>query len=61
MGLTKVVPYLLETKLIERGAKHTAAPDFQKNVVASSRLVTGQNPASASGVAEKMLELLREK
>ncbi len=61
MGLTKVVPYLLETKLIERGAKHIAAPDFQKNVVASGRLITGQNPASASGVAEKMLELLRKK
>jgi putative intracellular protease/amidase len=61
VGLTKVVPYLLETKLIERGAKHFAAPDFQKNVVVSGRLVTGQNPASASGVAEKMLELLRKK
>jgi putative intracellular protease/amidase len=58
VGLTKVVPFLLETKLSERGAKHIPAPDFQKNVVASGRLVTGQNPASASGVAEKMLEVL---
>lgn len=60
VGLTKVVPFLLETKLKERGAKPIVAPDFEKNVVASGRLVTGQNPASATGVAEKMLEILRK-
>ena len=59
VGLTKVVPFLLETKLQERGAKPVTAADFQKKVVASGRLVTGQNPASASGVAEKMVEILR--
>ena len=58
VGLTKVVPFLLATKLEERGAKHVAAPDFEKQVVASGNLVTGQNPASAAGVAEKMVELL---
>lgn len=59
VGLTKTVPFLLATQLEERGAKHIAAPDFEKNVVASGRLVTGQNPASASGVAGKMVDLLR--
>lgn len=58
VGLTKVVPFLLATKLEERGAKHLPAPDFQKQVVTSGRLVTGQNPASAAGVAEKMVEML---
>ena len=58
VGLTKVVPFPLATKLEERGAKHLGAPDFQKQVVASGNLVTGQNPASAAGVAEKMVELL---
>ena len=58
VGLTKVVPFLLATKLEERGAKHLGAPDFQKQVVASGSLVTGQNPASAAGVAEKMVVLL---
>jgi putative intracellular protease/amidase len=57
--LTKVVPFLLATKLEERGAKHLPAPDFEKQVVASGNLVTGQNPASAAGVAEKMVELLK--
>ncbi|MGV2830407.1 type 1 glutamine amidotransferase domain-containing protein [Myxosarcina sp. GI1(2024)] len=57
--LTEQMPFLLETKLIERGAQHTEAPNFQPHVVASDRLVTGQNPASATGVAEQMVELLQ--
>jgi putative intracellular protease/amidase len=59
VGLTNVVPFLLATKLEERGAEHRGAPDFQKQVVTSGRLVTGQNPASAAGVAEQMVELLK--
>lgn len=58
--LTEVVPFALESKLIERGAKVTKAPNFQPHVVVSERLVTGQNPASAAGVAEKMVELLND-
>ena len=61
VGLTKVVPFLLASKLEERGAKHLAAPNFEKQVVSSGRLVTGQNPASAAGVAEKMVEMLQAK
>jgi putative intracellular protease/amidase len=58
--LTAVVPFLLETKLIDRGATVEKAPNFQAKVVVSDRLVTGQNPASAAGVAEKMVELLKQ-
>jgi putative intracellular protease/amidase len=60
VGLTKTVPFLLATKLGERGAKHTSAPDFEKNVAVDGFLVTGQNPASASGVAGEMVGLLKE-
>jgi putative intracellular protease/amidase len=56
--LTTVVPFLLETKLIERGANHVPAPDFAENVQVSGRLVTGQNPASSTGVALGMVKLL---
>lgn len=56
--LDRVVPFLLADRLRERGARHHAAPDFQPKVVVSDRLVTGQNPASASGVAEAMVTLL---
>jgi putative intracellular protease/amidase len=57
--LEKTVPFLLATKLEERGAKHTAAADFEKHVAVDGLLVTGQNPASASGVAEKMVGILQ--
>ncbi|MHC5748620.1 MAG: type 1 glutamine amidotransferase domain-containing protein [Nostoc sp.] len=59
VGLTKAMPFLLESKLIERGAKHTEARNFQAHVVVSDRLVTGQNPASAIGVAEDIVQLLK--
>ena len=58
VGLTEVVPVLLADALTERGAIHRPGPNWQKNVVVSERLVTGQNPASAAGVAEAMVALL---
>ncbi|MGH3976455.1 MAG: type 1 glutamine amidotransferase domain-containing protein [Pseudonocardiaceae bacterium] len=58
VGLTEVVPFLLQTRLTERGARHTGTENFAAYVVADGRLVTGQNPASASGVAERVVELL---
>jgi putative intracellular protease/amidase len=58
VGLTDVVPFPLQTRLTERGARHTGAPDFQPWVVRDGRLVTGQNPASAAGVAAAMLRAL---
>lgn len=57
--LTDVVPFLLADKLTERGALHEGAAPWQKHVVVSERLVTGQNPASAAGVAEAVVELVR--
>lgn len=58
VGLHDVVPFLLADGLQARGADYVPAPNFQAQVVVSERLVTGQNPASARGVAEAMLPLL---
>ncbi|MCU0683528.1 MAG: type 1 glutamine amidotransferase domain-containing protein [Polyangiaceae bacterium] len=58
VGLAEVVPFLLADRLVERGARHHPAPNFQANVVVSGRLVTGQNPASARGVGEAVAKLL---
>ncbi len=57
--LEGVVPFLLADTLESRGAKHQPAPNWKPNVVVSDRLVTGQNPASAAGVGEAMVALLR--
>jgi len=56
--LTEEMPFLLESKLIERGANHTEADNFQSHVVVSGNLVTGQNPASATKTAEEMVKIL---
>jgi len=53
------VPFELETALTKQGAIfHKTAP-WQAFSVADGNLVTGQNPASARGVAVKMIELLK--
>ncbi|MBO0931433.1 DJ-1/PfpI family protein [Fibrella aquatilis] len=57
--LETVVPFLLESKLIERGAKFEKAGLWQPKVVVDGRLVTGQNPASATSVAEALLQVLQ--
>jgi len=56
--LDKQVPFLLESKMKERGAIHTKAENFVKHVVVCKKLVTGQNPASAYGVGEEILKLI---
>jgi putative intracellular protease/amidase len=52
------IPYYLESALVERGAVYESAPLWQAKVVVSERLVTGQNPASAAGVADAVVSLL---
>lgn len=58
VGKAEVVPFLLASKLKERGAEHVKADNFEPCVVTDARLVTGQNPASARGVAEAFLDAL---
>jgi putative intracellular protease/amidase len=57
VGLEKIVPFLLESKLAARGARMHPASNWQKQVIVSERLVTGQNPASARGVADAVVTL----
>ncbi len=59
LKLTHVVPFLLQDKLIERGAKHIHGKPWKENVVVDGNLITGQNPASAKKVAEKIIEHLK--
>jgi putative intracellular protease/amidase len=60
MFLYKAIPFSLEEKLRERGALFTMADlPFTKCIHTSGRLITGQNPASAQGVALKLIESLQ--
>lgn len=57
MGLYKHIPFSLEQTLKERGALYKQASlPMAACVLQSGRLITGQNPASAQGVAQKLLE-----
>jgi putative intracellular protease/amidase len=60
VGLEKVVPFMLETKLIERGAKFEKSGLWQNHVVIDQRVVTGQNPASAKSVGEATLSEIQK-
>lgn len=58
----KVVPFRLDEALKEYGAKYTKAlRPMAEKVVVDGNLVTGQNPMSATGVAEKVVKLLRKR
>ena len=56
---TRIVPFLLAVALNAHGAKHQPAPNWTANVIVDGRLVTGQNPASASGVGDALVNLLK--
>ncbi|HEX7736844.1 MAG TPA: type 1 glutamine amidotransferase domain-containing protein [Ktedonobacteraceae bacterium] len=59
VGLTTVVPFLLEDKLKERGSIYSKTRPFAPYVQIDGKLVTGQNPASSGPAAEALLQLLR--
>ncbi len=58
VGLTKVVPFLLEERMKELGGKFERGEDFKPYIVTDGRLITGQNPKSSSLAAEKVVEIL---
>ncbi|MGU3626002.1 type 1 glutamine amidotransferase domain-containing protein [Comamonas sp. C24C] len=58
VGLTTVVPFLIEDEFMRLGANYEKAPDWQVHVVTDGRLITGQNPTSSEGVAQALLSML---
>ena len=52
------VPFMLDDALANEGAIHTNADPFDEHVVVDGVLVTGQNPASAVGVAQSMIQAI---
>lgn len=60
VSMDKVVPFALESKLIERGAKFEKSAPWQTHVVTDQRLITGQNPQSAKAVGQAILAALGE-
>ncbi|XP_078590349.1 uncharacterized protein LOC144870313 isoform X1 [Branchiostoma floridae x Branchiostoma japonicum] len=57
--LMEVMPFAMETKLRERGCDFVEAPLFTENVQVAGRLVTGQNPASATPTAAAVVKAIK--
>jgi hypothetical protein len=53
--LTHVVPFLVEDELKRLGAIFEKVPNWQPFSIADGRLITGQNPASSTSAALKVL------
>lgn len=58
LGFDKVVPFLLETALRDRGARFSGGVAFSNTVRVDGNLITGQNPASARAVGELLVKTL---
>ena len=58
VGLTHVVPFLVEDELKRIGGLYEKAADWASFAVVDGRLVTGQNPASSTAAARALMELM---
>ncbi len=59
IDLDKVVPFLLESRVTDLGGQYQCAELFEAYVAVDNNLITGQNPKSAAGVGEKLVQQLR--
>ncbi len=58
VGLTKVVPFLLEDELKKLGAQYSKGVDGSSYTQQDGLLITGQNPGSSEEVAKLLLKTL---
>ncbi|TDK65572.1 type 1 glutamine amidotransferase domain-containing protein [Sapientia aquatica] len=58
VGLTKVVPFLVEDMLVNNGGVYSKVADWHPYAVTDGLLITGQNPASSEPAAKALLALL---
>jgi len=58
VGLTKVVPFLVEDDLKAKGGLYSKGQDWASYVVSDGLLITGQNPASSAATAQTLIERL---
>jgi len=60
VGLTDVVPFLVEDMLKANGGDYSKAEDWASYVVEDGHLITGQNPASSEATAQALLKRLAD-
>jgi putative intracellular protease/amidase len=55
VGLSQIVPFLVEDMLKAQGGQYSRGADWGVHVVADGLLITGQNPASSADTARRLL------
>src|SRR5262245_42941322 len=60
VGLTKVVPFLVEDELLGLGATYSKVKNWGVHTVKDGQLITGQNPASSGPAAKLLIETLNK-
>lgn len=58
VGLTKVVPFLLEDAIQGQGANYKKGANWISYVVEDGNIITGQNPASSNEAAKRLIQKL---
>ena len=58
VGLTEVVPFLVEDELKAKGGTWSSGPDWGPYILQDGLLITGQNPASSAPAAQRLIETL---
>ena len=58
VGLTNVVPFLVEDELIAKGGVYSKGADWSSYVVTDGLLITGQNPTSSAATAAELIKHL---
>src|SRR6476661_2488730 len=61
MGLTKVVPFLVEDEMLKLGAVFSKVVNWGVHVVSDGLLITGQNPASSGPAATTLMAAVKQK
>lgn len=61
VGLADTVPFLLESRLKQLGARFEKSSPFRGCAVHDQGFVTGQNPRSSRAVAERMLAVIDDR
>jgi len=59
VGLTEVVPFLVQDVMNQLGANYSKGEDWSSYVMVDQHLITGQNPASSEKAAQVLLEKLQ--
>ena len=61
MGLTEVVPFLVEDEMLKLGAIFSKKANWGVHVVSDGLLITGQNPASSGPAAKTLMAAVKQR